>query len=99
MAGLDMWRNPVTEHQAEEFTWWNVLPDSERRQWALEPFTSVGPLVFGMSPGEVSEALSGVTDEAQCLRYWVAQPGVTKSVIEEGLYRKSACTSSTGRND
>lgn len=44
---------------------WDVLADDERQQWALDPFASVGPLSFGMSPGEVSEALSGVTDEAQ----------------------------------
>lgn len=39
---------------------WYVVPDSERKQWTLEPFASVGPLRFGMSPGEASAALGGV---------------------------------------
>ncbi|MEU1696148.1 hypothetical protein [Streptomyces hirsutus] len=47
------------------FRWWNLLPDDERQQWTLDPFVSVGPLRFGTSPGEVSEALSGVTAESQ----------------------------------
>ncbi|MGR3874297.1 hypothetical protein ACUXZZ_37805 [Streptomyces graminifolii] len=47
------------------FTWWEVLPEDERQQWALDPFVGVGPLRFGMTPGELSEALSGVTSESQ----------------------------------
>src|SRR5258708_7340248 len=82
-GGWQSWtygRIPLTEHQAEESTWWNVLPDNERQHWTLEPFTSVGPLAFGMSPGEVSEALSGVTDDTQRhLRN--LERGATKSTI------------------
>ncbi|MFC8794791.1 hypothetical protein [Streptomyces cinereoruber] len=48
------------------FKWWNVLPDDERRQWTLDAFVSVGPLHFGMSPGEVSAVLDGVTAESYC---------------------------------
>lgn len=39
---------------------WYVVPDSERKQWTLEPFASVGPLRFGMSPDEASAALGGI---------------------------------------
>jgi hypothetical protein len=39
---------------------WDVLPDSEREQWTLEPFAGVGPLRFGMSPDETSAALGGI---------------------------------------
>ncbi|MGW4891371.1 hypothetical protein ACWEQL_03755 [Kitasatospora sp. NPDC004240] len=39
---------------------WDVLPDSERQQWAFDPFVSVGPLRFGMSSDEASAALGGV---------------------------------------
>ncbi|MFD9124729.1 hypothetical protein [Kitasatospora sp. NPDC059571] len=38
---------------------WHVLPDSERQQWLLDPFVSVGPLRFGMSPDEASAVLGG----------------------------------------
>ncbi|NUU23836.1 MAG: hypothetical protein HOV68_20390 [Streptomycetaceae bacterium] len=47
------------------FEWWEVLPDSERRQWALDPFVSVGPLRFGMSPDDVSKSLNGFTPVPQ----------------------------------
>lgn len=46
------------------FKWWNVLADNERRQWTLDPFVRVGPLLFGMSPGEASAVLDGVTAES-----------------------------------
>jgi hypothetical protein len=39
---------------------WDVVPDSQRKQWALEPFATVGPLQFGMNPGEASAALGGI---------------------------------------
>ncbi|GAA1663997.1 hypothetical protein GCM10009733_072200 [Nonomuraea maheshkhaliensis] len=42
------------------FGWRAVLPENERQQWTLTPFVSVGPLHFGMSPGEVTAALGGV---------------------------------------
>lgn len=45
--------------------WWHVLPNDERQQWTLEPFVSVGPLRFGMSPAEVSDAMGGVTAEVE----------------------------------
>ncbi|SEM52500.1 hypothetical protein [Streptacidiphilus jiangxiensis] len=37
----------------------DVLPDSERLSWILDPFESVGPLRFGMTSAEVSAALEG----------------------------------------
>jgi hypothetical protein len=69
------------------FEWWDVVPDNERQQWTLEPFTRVGPLAFGMSPGEVSEALSGVTEEAQWQWHYLA-PGASRSIVTRGGYRK-----------
>ncbi|MFG2668929.1 hypothetical protein ACGFY6_32415 [Streptomyces sp. NPDC048387] len=39
---------------------WDVLPDSERPQWISDPLVRVGPLRFGMSPGEASGALGGI---------------------------------------
>lgn len=39
---------------------WDVLPDSERQQWTLNPFVNVGPLQFGMSADEASAALGGL---------------------------------------
>jgi hypothetical protein len=69
------------------FKWWDVLPDDERQQWTLDPFVSVGPLRFGMSPREVSEALSDVTAESQqhTLRRLATAAVAT---VEEGDYRK-----------
>lgn len=40
------------------FKWWDVLPDNERQRWTLDPFVSVGPLSFGMSPDEVMRSAS-----------------------------------------
>jgi len=45
--------------------WWPVLPDDERQRWVLEPFVSVGPLRFGMSPAEVAGAMTAVTTELE----------------------------------
>lgn len=51
------------------FEWWHVVPDSERQQWKLDPFVSVGPLHFGMSPHEVTAALGGITaSPRQCMQ-------------------------------
>jgi hypothetical protein len=69
------------------FTWWNVVPDSERQQWTLNPFASVGPLKFGMSPDAVSEALSDITRESQRNTFHRG-PGETRSIATEGRYRK-----------
>ncbi|MFJ2766796.1 hypothetical protein [Streptomyces sp. NPDC087300] len=44
---------------------WDVVPDGDRRQWLLEPFERVGPLRFGMRPGEVTAALGGITANPQ----------------------------------
>jgi hypothetical protein len=44
---------------------WDILPDSEREQWTLEPFARVGPLRFGMSPDEASAALGGIKPGVQ----------------------------------
>ena len=38
---------------------WAVKRDLDRAQWAFSPLVSVGPLRFGMSPGEVGAALDG----------------------------------------
>jgi hypothetical protein len=69
------------------FKWWQVLTDAERQQWTLDPFVSVGPLRFGASPEEVSEALRGVAGETQRyrLRRRADEPA---DVVEEGEYRK-----------
>jgi hypothetical protein len=67
--------------------WWDVLPDDERQQWALDPLIGVGPLSFGMSPDEVSEALSPVTAESQrCTRSRPAQETVYS--VEGGTYQE-----------
>ncbi|MEV0309323.1 hypothetical protein B0I32_115331 [Nonomuraea fuscirosea] len=47
------------------FGWWTVLPESERQQWILTPFVSVGPLHFGMNPIEATAALGGITTRPQ----------------------------------
>ncbi|WP_371524831.1 hypothetical protein OG302_00870 [Streptomyces sp. NBC_01283] len=48
---------------------WDVLPDSERRRWALEPFETIGPLRFGMRPRGVTAALGGTAAGPQrCTR-------------------------------
>ncbi|MBK3570188.1 hypothetical protein JHN47_41580 [Streptomyces sp. MBT62] len=69
------------------FKWWHVLADDERQPWALVPFVSVGPLAFGMGPSEASEALSGVTGEAQRHRL-SRRANETVDVVEDGEYRK-----------
>ncbi|MFE7765914.1 hypothetical protein [Streptomyces sp. NPDC057438] len=69
------------------FKWWHVLADDERQQWTLDPFVSVGPLAFGMRPSEASEALSGVTREAQRHRL-SRRANETVDVVEEGEYRE-----------
>ncbi|GLY78359.1 hypothetical protein [Actinoallomurus iriomotensis] len=69
------------------FKWWNVLPDDERQQWTLDPFVSVGPLRFGMRPGQVSQALSGVTTESQ--RHTLHRPATEGvSTVVEGDYQE-----------
>ena len=40
---------------------WDVVPDDKRQRWTLDPFVSVGPLRFGMSPDEATAELNGVT--------------------------------------
>ncbi|MBO0803348.1 MAG: hypothetical protein J2P25_09800 [Nocardiopsaceae bacterium] len=69
------------------FTWWDVVPDGERQQWTLDPFTSVGPLDFDMSPHAVSKALSNFTGEPQRHQFLQRQ-GETRSIVTEGSYRK-----------
>ncbi|MFC5219598.1 hypothetical protein ACFPQ9_37795 [Streptomyces coerulescens] len=73
------------------FKWWHVLADDERQQWTLDPFVSVGPLTFGVRPHEVSEALSGVTTEAQRHRL-SRRVNETVEVVEEGEYRELGLT-------
>lgn len=67
--------------------WWDVLPDNERQQWSLDPFVTVGPLRFGVSPDDVSTALSGITTESQ--RHTLHQPALDAvSMVVEGSYPK-----------
>ncbi|MFF4314698.1 hypothetical protein [Streptomyces sp. NPDC001507] len=69
------------------FEWWHVLAEDERQGWTLDPFMSVGPLGFGMAPDEASEALSGVTGEAQ--RHTRSRrTNETAHVVAEGEYRE-----------
>jgi hypothetical protein len=44
---------------------WDVLSDSDREHWTLEPFARVGPLRFGMSPDHASAALGGLKPGVQ----------------------------------
>ncbi|MEU6124575.1 hypothetical protein [Streptomyces sp. NPDC047123] len=44
---------------ADRWGVWDVLPDSERRRWSLQPWEGVGPLRFGMRPAGVTRALGG----------------------------------------
>jgi hypothetical protein len=69
------------------FTWWDITPDSERQQWTLTPFTSIGPLNFGMSPDAVSAALGHIAGESQRHTYY-QRPGETGKTIIEGAYQK-----------
>jgi hypothetical protein len=54
---------------------WNILPDSEREQWTLEPLAGVGPMCFGMSPDEVFAALGGIKPET----HWNNPPSKTSA--------------------
>jgi hypothetical protein len=48
--------------------WWNRKP-GERVRWVLDPLVGVGPLRFGMSPGQVKAALGGaLADVSQGLQ-------------------------------
>jgi hypothetical protein len=64
------------------FEWWMVLPESERQQWVLKPFVSVGPLHFGMSLGEVTAALGGIT----------THPRRRDALVEIAEYREAGLT-------
>lgn len=64
-----------------------MLPDDERQQWALDPFASVGPLRFDMSPGEVSRALSGVTGDSQLFPHR-SHASEASSATTAGAYRE-----------
>jgi hypothetical protein len=79
-------RSSVTGDQVM-LDWWDVVPDNERQQWTLEPFISVGPLAFGMSPGEVSEALNGATGETQRHKHYLA-PGASRPIVKTGRYQE-----------
>lgn len=52
-----------------------------------DPFVSMGPLAFGMGPDETSEALSGITGEAQRHRLR-RRAGESVDAVEEGVYRE-----------
>ncbi|MEY9895179.1 hypothetical protein ABIA35_008923 [Catenulispora sp. MAP12-49] len=38
---------------------WATKTDAERIRWVFDPCVGVGPLVFGMNPGEISSKLDG----------------------------------------
>jgi hypothetical protein len=44
--------------------WWNRQPE-DRARWVLDPLVGVGPLRFGMSPGQVEAALDDVAHISQ----------------------------------
>jgi hypothetical protein len=67
---------------------WKVLPDGVRQQWTLDPYVSVGPLRFDMSPREVSQALSSVTGDSQ-LRRHRPHMGEAASGIMVEVYRET----------
>ncbi|MGC5531239.1 hypothetical protein [Streptomyces sp. SR-10] len=65
--------------------WWDVVPDHERQQWSMDPFVAVGPLCFGMTPDEVSMALSGTSMERQ--QHTLHQPDLdAASMVVKGRY-------------
>ncbi|MFK0108662.1 hypothetical protein [Streptomyces sp. NPDC091217] len=70
---------------------WDVLPDSERQQWTLDPFVSVGPLRFGITSDEASAALGGVpaTERERDTRWDVACH--TYSPLGLKLYFAAGC--------
>ncbi|MGW4894104.1 hypothetical protein ACWEQL_17800 [Kitasatospora sp. NPDC004240] len=41
---------------------WDVVAEEKRIRWTSEPLRGVGPLQFGMTPGEAEEALHGVLE-------------------------------------
>lgn len=67
--------------------WWDVRPDEERVQWVLEPFVSVGPLRFGMTADEVTDALLGVTGDSEH-RTWTGGRGNNAWTPSEGRCRE-----------
>ncbi|MFF3990560.1 hypothetical protein ACFY0B_39110 [Streptomyces sp. NPDC001797] len=69
------------------FEWWHVLADDERQRWTLDPFVRVGPLLFGMAPGEASVALSEATKEVQ-RHTRRRRANETAHVVVEGEYRE-----------
>ena len=64
-----------------------VLGDDERQQWVLDPFVSVGRSRFGAGPGEVLQALRGVTGDSQVDAHG-RDVSTLRAVIEEGTYRR-----------
>ncbi|MEV6207307.1 hypothetical protein [Kitasatospora sp. NPDC051914] len=64
---------------------WPVVPDDERWQWTLEPFAGVGPLRFGMSPGETVEAMKNITADAEPHRHYHPAPWSVRG-SEDGRY-------------
>ncbi|MFE7531469.1 hypothetical protein ACFU7Y_38045 [Kitasatospora sp. NPDC057542] len=67
--------------------WWHVRPDEERQQWTLEPFTAAGPLRFSMSADEVTDALRGVTTDAEH-RTWAGGRHDNTWSVTEGRCRE-----------
>ncbi len=66
--------------------WWHTLPDEEREQWELVPFETVGPLRFGMTPGEVTGAMDMVTADIERRTYRMPRSSPVAAVAE-GTYR------------
>ncbi|MFJ4845344.1 MULTISPECIES: hypothetical protein [unclassified Streptomyces] len=44
---------------------WSVVDDADRARWTLVPFTSVGPLRFGMSPEDATAVMDAGGFEAE----------------------------------
>jgi hypothetical protein len=63
--------------------WWQVLPDEQRQQWALQPFVAVGPLRFGMSPEDVANAMAAFTKDVGQRRYRTSANTNVSLVVEE----------------
>ncbi|WP_329201557.1 MULTISPECIES: hypothetical protein [unclassified Streptomyces] len=62
-APVTHWRN--VRERARNPGAWPVVPGHERPLWEWVPLERVGPLQFGMSPGEVPAALDGETPAAR----------------------------------
>ncbi|MEU5594520.1 hypothetical protein [Streptomyces sp. NPDC020298] len=69
---------------------WDVKKDHERTQWTFVPNVSAGPIRFGMTPDEVSEALtSTATISRQAYETW---PVSDKPLVVEAQFTELGVT-------